>query len=129
MKLLILLIVMIGFSAAVNAQSEDMMKRKPWEEAKLKWLLRDTLSKLNPVPNYKYSIPQQAKNGISQIPISGVYIGDNGKGDGIYAMQPDNMPCLVPGKAFISNMPVAGSESIDKSLLPLLKKGEKKPGE
>jgi hypothetical protein len=74
-------------------------------------------------------MPQQTKNGVYQIPINGVYIGENGKGDEIYAMQPDNMPCLVPGKSFASEMPVLGMEKLDKSNLPLLKKGDKKSGE
>lgn len=129
MKLLALLIMFVGSSAAVNAQSENFLKRKPWEEAKLKMLLRDTLSKINPAPNYKLVVPQQTKNGVYHIPINGVYIGENGKGDEIYAMQPDNMPCLVPGKSFASGMPVLGMEMLDKSNLPLLKKGDKKPGE
>ncbi|WP_147202554.1 hypothetical protein [Segetibacter aerophilus] len=129
MKLLALLIILTGSSAAVNAQSGNFLKRKPWEEAKLRMLLRDTLSKINPVPNYKSVMPQQIKNGVYQIPITGVYIGENGKGDEIYAMQPDNMPCLVPGKSFASDMPVLGMEKLDKSNLPLLKKGDKKPGE
>lgn len=129
MKLLALLIMSVASSSAVNAQSDNLSKRKPWEEAKLKLLLGDTLSKINPVPNYKYAMPQQTKNGVYQIPLTGVYIGDNGKGDEVYAMQPDNMPCLVPGKRFTSNMPVLGMEMLDKSNLPFLKKGEKKPGE
>jgi len=129
MKAILFLVLVIFSVKTVNAQYENIMKRKPWEDAKLKMLLRDSLSKINPVPNYNYSMPQQTKNGVYQIPIKGVYLGDNGRGDEIYAMQPDNMPCLVPGKSFSSNMPVAGSEKLDKNQLPLLQKGEKKPGE
>ncbi|MDQ6815379.1 MAG: hypothetical protein M3040_16715 [Bacteroidota bacterium] len=129
MKLLILLVIMVGSGVAVKAQYENLMKRKPWNEAKLKMLLRDKLSKVNPLSHYKYEVPQQTKDGVSHIPITGAYIGDNGNGDGMYAMQPDNMPCLVPGKGFTSKMPVVGSENIDKSLLPLLQKGDKKLGE
>ncbi|MDB5191113.1 MAG: hypothetical protein JWQ96_676 [Segetibacter sp.] len=44
--------------------------------------------------------------GVKRLPLSGKYIGNNGMGADIYAMQPDNMPCLVP-KAYKSNMPVA----------------------
>jgi len=136
MKIFFVLVIIAVTASSLDAQTNDIFKRKPWNEAKLKWLLRDTLSTLNPtpnsmnnVPNSGYVIPQQTKNGVYKIPIKGVYIGDNGKGDEIYAMQPDNMPCLVPGKSIASNMPIAGFDKTDKSSLPLLEKGDKKPDE
>lgn len=128
MKTLIFFI-MVSISFSVKAQDIHIQKRKPWEEAKLKWLLRDTLNKIGAIPKTMYSTPQQVKNGVYQIPITGKFIGDNGRGDEIYAMQPDNMPCLVPGKSFTSEMPVLGFDQSDKTLLPQLKKGDKKPGE
>jgi hypothetical protein len=129
MKLLALLIMFVAASSAVYAQSDNFLIRKPWEEAKLKMLLRDSLSKINSVPDYKMVMPQQTKNGVYEISNNGVYIGENGKGDEIYAMQTDHMPCLVPGKSFASNIPVSGMEKLDKSNLPLLRKGDKKPRE
>ncbi len=103
------------------------------EEAKLKMLLQDRLSKLPPgvnstnsVPNTKIMIPQQANYGVYKIPLKGVYTGDNGKGDEIYAMSTDNMPCLVPGKVFSSNMPVAGGKMLNEDKPLLLKKNPEK---
>lgn len=129
MKFFIILIICAVSSAGVNAQANSIFKKKPWEETKLKLLLQDTLSKLKAVPNLSYSIPRQTKNGVYHIPITGTYLGENGRGDEIYSMQPDNMPCLVPGKSFASEMPVLGMQKVDKSQLPLLKKGENKAGE
>jgi hypothetical protein len=125
MKPLIILVMIVASTASVNAQTLDIFKRKPWEEAKLKRLLQDTLSKFSIVPNLSYSVPLQTKNGVYKIPLKGVYMGDNGKGDEIYAMEPDRMPCLVPAKSFASNMPVAGVDKTDKELLPLLQKDKK----
>lgn len=50
----------------------------------------------------------QNKSMVLQLPLTGTNIGTTKNGDDIYSMQPDNMPCLVPGKSFVSNMPVAG---------------------
>jgi hypothetical protein len=129
MKLLLILVIASVVAVDTNAQQiNKMYQRKPWEETKLKWLLSDTLSRLNLVPNVKTVQPRQVKDGVYHVPINGVYLGDNGRGDEIYAMQPDNMPCLVPGKRFVSEMPIVGMEKNDKNL-PLLQKPEKKPVE
>lgn len=47
---------------------------------------------------------------VLKLPLKGFYEGTNGTVGEIYSMQPDNMPCLVPGKSFKSNMPVVKSE-------------------
>ena len=143
MKHIFILLILTICTVTANSQTNDIFKRRRWDEAKLKWLLQDTLSKIKPSPGFQNTIPNslhkapnalemmqlQAKNGVYKIPLTGVYVGDNGRGDEIYAMQPDKMPCLVPGKSFASNMPVAGAEKLDKNDLPLLQKGEGKSGE
>jgi hypothetical protein len=35
----------------------------------------------------------------------GAYLRNNGRGQDIYVMELDNMPCLVPDSTFTSNMP------------------------
>lgn len=129
MKFLIVVLVAAFSSLTVKAQENNIFKKKPWEEYKLKQLLEDTLSRIKPliksVPS-RGNVPYENEKGVVRVPLKGLYIGENGKGDEIYAMQPDNMPCLVPGKKFISNMPVAGFDKTDKSLLPLLQKDEEK---
>jgi hypothetical protein len=130
MKPLVFLIIIAFSSVSVNAQSESLFKRKPMEEAKLKRLLQDPLSNLppnstsiNPPPAARILLAQQTNNGVFKIPLKGVYVGDNGKGDEIYAMSTDNMPCLVPGKEFKWGMPVVGGSILGKNK-PLLLKEE-----
>jgi hypothetical protein len=125
MKFLISLVVIVLSSVAANAQFDNIFKRKPWENAKLQRLLKDSLSKFGTVPDLMTVAPQQVKNGVYKLPLKGIYLGENGKGDEVYAMTPDNMPCLVPGKGFVSNMPVAGIDKSQKDLLPLLEKDKK----
>jgi hypothetical protein len=47
---------------------------------------------------------------VLKLKLKGEYIGNNGKGADIYAMTPDNMPCLVPDSSFNSRMAVKGSK-------------------
>lgn len=125
MKIFICLSVIILSSVGANAQSNDLLKRKPWEDVRRKWFLKDSLGKFSTRPDVVTVTPQQVKDGVYKLPLKGIYLGENGKGDEIYAMTPDNMPCLVAGKGFVSNMPVTGFDKGDKDLLPLLKKDEK----
>lgn len=99
-----------------------MFKRKPWEEYKLKRLLQDTLNRLYSVPPFKNSSTAKDKAGVLKLPLKGTFIEENGKGDEIYCMQPDNiLSCSRKKIGF--NMLVSG---IDKNLPSLLNKDEEK---
>lgn len=117
------LIMASCFSTTVKAHNNNMFKRKPWEEYKLKRLLQDSLNRLHSVPPFKNNSTANDKAGVLKLPLKGTFIEENGKGDEIYRMPPDNMSCLVPGKNFVFNMPVSG---IDKNLPSSLKKDEEK---
>lgn len=131
MKLLMLSLLAASFTLTVSGQNKNIFKNKPWVELKQKRLLQDTLNRI-------YSIPRLDPNnapgkitppdrGVMKYELKGRYIGENGKGDEIYGMQPDNMPCIVPGKQMHLNMPVAGEKN--NKDLPMLKKDREKFGE
>ncbi len=130
MKLFFVLLVTSAYSLHVNAQNTSIFKSKPWEDYKQKQLLKvlkDSLRGRFSLPQNTYNIPQQNKMSVFKIPLQGIYAGSTAKGD-IYTMLTDNMPCLVPGKEFTYNMPVAGSFNADKSVLPILiKPADKNP--
>jgi hypothetical protein len=123
MKYLLLVPIAILCSIAVKAQKFELSKN-PVEELKRKRLLSDKLKNIMPVTKQTFSNNQERQEdpGVVRTPIKGKYLGQNEKGDGIYAMSPDNMPCLVPGAGFQSNMPVAGYEKNNGVILPLLPK-------
>lgn len=127
MKLLIVVIVAVCFSITVNGQMTDIFKRNPMKEYKLKRLLEDSLQRIQPVPPSEdhFTTP---KPGVIEFPLKGRFIGKNGKGDEIYQMQPDNIPCLVPGKKVDPNMVLRGIEKKDNPL-PFFKKHDEKTGE
>jgi hypothetical protein len=125
MKYLLLVPVAFLCCVAVKAQKPDMYKSKPWEDWKKKNLMSLELKSLGSDTLNGYSNQQQEKKedpGVLRTPIQRKLLGLNDKGDRIYAMTPDNMPCLVPGKSFKSNMPVAGNKNRkNPTLLPLNK--------
>lgn len=123
MKYLMVLIMASCLTTTVKAQNNNIFKKKPWEEYKLKRLLQDTLNRLYSVPSFKHNSAAPSKKGVLKLPLKGTFMGGNGKGDDIYRMQPDNMSCFVPGKKFVFNMPVSG---IDKNLPSLLNYNEEK---
>lgn len=129
MKLLIFFATAIFSSAVVSAQINDMYKRKPWEETKYNLLLKDTLNRLFAVPPAIKNIHGKNQEGVYKLPLKGLYLGENGNGDRIYAMQSDRMPCLVPDKSFASNMPVASVSDIEIKPITLEFKNEKKLNE
>jgi len=56
------------------------------------------------------------KDWIVKAELTGKYVGNYGNGGDVYAMQPYNMPCLVSGKTFSSDMPVFGYEKDGKTV-------------
>jgi len=112
MKCLILLLIGGCITFGSFAQQTNPFKSKPWEEYKKKRNLYQSpnptvkpLTLSAPMPD----TPREESNrkGVLKMPLKGRYMGSNGKGADIYAMTPDNMPCLVPQRSFRSNMPIA----------------------
>ena len=94
---------------AINsfAQFEDLNKRKPWEDYKKKYNYKNTPGLKSLPEAIEVPEPEQPTGGVLKIPLKRKFLGNTPKGDRVYAMQPDNMPCLVPRSSFKSNMPVA----------------------
>jgi hypothetical protein len=108
MKLTIVVIIAIFYSPMVKAQDNKIFKRKPWEDYKQKRLLQDTFNRTFSIPPVAKNSPYENERGVLKFPLKGTYLGQKENGDKLYAMQPDKMPCLVPGKNTVFNMPVAG---------------------
>lgn len=107
MKLAFLLLFS-AFAVSAIGQFEDLNKRKPWEDFKKKYNYKKgpdikILPKTLEGPE-----PGQPADGVYKLPLKGRFVGSTPNGDNVYAMQPDNMPCLVPGSSFSSSMPVKG---------------------
>jgi len=119
MKLLTALISIIAFAISAKGQVNEQFQNKLWKEYKNKKLdtdkykldhKTDSLFKLIPEVQKQWALPPQQPMAVLKLPLKGKYLGSNEMGSEIYAMEPDNMPCLVPGKTFKYNMPVAGDE-------------------
>lgn len=119
-------ILSIACSIKGKAQINDQFRNKLWEEYKNKKLntdifrldrKKDSALRLSPEAE-KSQKPEQPDVSVITIPIKGKYIGSNGKGDEVFAMEPDNMPCLVPGKTFKAAMPVVGNGKSQNLPLP-----------
>jgi len=119
-----LLFVITVSALAVNAQNPSLYKRNPMKEYKLKRLLQDSLQYLKPTLPSKSSVAPTPEAGVVRIPTKGAFIGENEKGDLVYAMQPDQMPCIVPNRKVRLNMPVAGLDNSKTQLLNLPKEAE-----
>ncbi len=93
------LVMATCFSFTVKAQNNNMLKKKPWKEYKLKKLLQDTLNRLYSAPPFENNSTPKDEISVLKLPLKGIFMGGNDNGDYIYSMQPDNMSCLVPGKS------------------------------
>jgi hypothetical protein len=128
---LLVTISVVGFS-----QDRRPLETKPiprnYNDSLFKIKLKEKLAEID-TANGKLRLPQTlraAPNGLQapepkmptlKLETTGKYLGNNGKGADIYAMSPDNMPCLVPDSTFQSRMPVSRLNST----LKLLDKKEK----
>ncbi len=125
MKVSFILLAALFYTVHAKAQQNNIFKNKPWEDFRKKELLTQKLKQMNPIiDNDKYSQPlvtEQNHKGVLKIPLTGTYEGNNGKGADIYAMQPYNMPCIVPDKTFTSNMPVAETGKSEGVVSPFKK--------
>lgn len=118
MKLFIIGIVAIIYSVTLEAQNNDIFKRRLWEEYKQKRLLQDTFNRVFSLPPATKITPFKADPNVMKLPLKGVFLKENSNGDKIYAMESDKMPCLVPGKNTVFNMPVAGIEKNNPDINP-----------
>src|SRR4051812_655891 len=121
MKVTVVVIILIVYSLTTKGQDSKILKRKPWEEWKHNRLLQNTFNHYFSIPPADKNAPLNVRPGVLKFPLKGTYLGENAKEDKIYAMQPSKMPCLVPGKNTVLNMPVAGfvekglNHSLDKT--------------
>lgn len=117
MKVSFILLTALFYTVHAKAQQNNIFKNKPWEDFRKKELLNQKLKQMNPaINNDKSSQPlplEQNNKGVLKIPLTATYEGNNGKGADLYAMQPYDMPCIVPDKTFNSAMPIAGKYGKD----------------
>ncbi len=125
MKVSFILLAALFYTVHAKAQQNNIFKNKPWEDFRKKELLTQKLKQMNPIiDNDKYSQPlvtEQNHKGVLKIPLTSTYEGNNGKAADIYAMQPYNMPCIVPDKTFTSNMPIAETGKSEDFVSPFKK--------
>ena len=140
MKLFFVLsVTLVVLSSELHAQSNADLNNRLLEEYNKKQSLSEKFNwRPNKITPPKFNIPdmpppinrpKQEKQtpSVLQLPLKGKYIGPNGRGAEIYAMQPDNMPCLVPGKTFNSNMPVVEDEKQGRNIPFRLDKPKQSP--
>ena len=97
-------------------QSENIWKRKPWENLK-----KQKLQKINPsteVLNEVMPRTNTAKMAVLKIDILRDFMGVTNKGEDVFLVKPFGMICISPSKNFNSTMPIilkdAEQESIKK---------------
>ena len=89
------------------AQTENIWKRKPWED--LKYENRHKLSFSNPAPKELVKPADNVyKTPVLKIEIDLKRVGTINEGSDIFTVEPYHMPCIFPSKDFESNMPVVG---------------------
>ena len=122
----ILLLSFLSFGFYANSQDNysgitNLQSAKPWEKAK-KEIIKNLQNNKSPQVIQMKQFEDQGDDGVVKTPVRGKYLGTNEQGDDIYAMTPDNMPCLVPGKQFNSNMPVADEQLKGRKFVPPFEK-------
>jgi hypothetical protein len=98
--LLILVGCFISFHSLAQDQPDLKKLGRPFKLERKQALPKDTIV----LPNYKTVIP----NAITGVAGKAQLIGNNGKGQNIYVLPLDKMPCIRPDSTYKSNMPVAG---------------------
>ena len=89
------------------SQSENIWKRKPWED--LKYENKHKLSFSNPAPKELVKPADNVyKTPVLKIEIDLKRVGTINEGSDIFTVEPYHMPCIFPSKDFESNMPVVG---------------------
>jgi hypothetical protein len=115
MKTLLLLLTIFMVPKAFS-QLNNVFQPKPWEYQKYK-AAQPKLTYRNQLKKSFASDSTEATEdkSVLKLRVTPEYKGNNGKGADIYAMQPYNMPCLVPDSTFHSRMPVKRSVMISKA--------------
>ena len=125
MKAYFFLLTALFYIVHAKAQQNNIFKNKPWEDFRKKELLTQKLNQMN-VESNKTKPAQLAEEhdnkSVLKLPLSATYNGNNGKGADIFAMQPYNMPCIVPDETFSSNMPKAETGKHEKGFVSPFKK-------
>lgn len=108
----------LSFSLHTSAQQNNIFKSKPWEDFKKKQLLTLKLKKMNrEINNESFSqlSPEEPDNkSVIKIPLTKIYLRNNGKGSDISMLSTDKMLCISPDKIFASNMPIVNMEESKK---------------
>lgn len=97
--LLILTGCFISFYSFAQEQPDLQKPGKPFKLQKNQ-LTTDTIV----LPKYKLVMPNAMNVDLGK----GQLAGSNGKGQNIYVLPVDKMPCLKPDSNYRSNMPIAG---------------------
>lgn len=125
MKAYFFLLTALFYIFDAKAQQNNIFKNKPWEDFRKKELLTRKLNQMKFESNNKPApLPEkeQDEKSVLKVPLTATYEGNNEKGADIFAMQPYNMPCIMPDKTFSSNMPVAETGKWDKGFVSPFKK-------
>ena len=126
MKAYFFLLTVIFYIVHAKAQQNNIFKNKPWEDFRKKALLTQKLNQMNFKSNNNKSAhlaeEEQDDKSVLKVPLTATYEGNNGRGADIFAMQPYNMPCIVPDKTFRSNMPLAETGKSEKGFVSLFKR-------
>jgi hypothetical protein len=126
MKTYFFLLTALFYILDAKAQQKNIFKNKPWEDFRKKELLTQKLNQMNLGSNNNKSAQlaeeEQDDKSVLKVPLTATYEGNNGKGADIFAMQPYNMPCIVPDKTFKSNMPLAETGNSEKGFVSPFKR-------
>jgi hemolysin activation/secretion protein len=77
------------------------------ENDKANGVLRLPKSLPRSVPPQKANPSDNNRMPVKRYKLKGEFLHNNGKGSDVYAVKPDNMPCLVPDSTFRPRTPVA----------------------
>lgn len=125
MKAYFFLLTALFYVVDAEAQQNNIFKNKAVEDFRKKELLTRKLNEMKFESNNKSVQPaeeEQDEKSVLKVPLTATFEGNNEKGGDIFAMQPYNMPCIVPDKTFSSNMPVAEAGKYDKGFVSPFKK-------
>jgi len=117
MKRTFLLLMSVCLMTSAHSQARNALTEQPKETND------EVMEPKTTTPKILYAQDTtQEKNSMPVLKFrnKGTYLGSTGKGD-VYAMAPDNMPCLVPKSS--GNMPVFGNKR--KNEMPPLTDGQK----
>ena len=115
MKTLLVLLT-IFLAPKAFSQLNDVFQPKSWEQKKEKAAKPQRVYKIinDATRVVNDTTDATGDKSVLRLKLTPEYKGNNGKGADIYAMQPYNMPALVPDSTFHSRMPVKGAATTSK---------------